>query len=174
MNNVVLIGMPGSGKSTVGVLAAKALTMDFVDTDLLLQRKAGRPLQQMVDELGTEGFSRVEEACICDLQAHGTVIATGGSVAMEDTAMEHLKENGLVVFLRMPLETLTRRLKNMKTRGIAMEKGQTLRDLYDLRQPAYLKWADAVVDTDGLSVEETVERVVAAVREHEGGEMQER
>ena len=162
------IGMPGCGKSTVGVLAAKALTMDFVDTDLLLQRKAGRPLQRMVDELGAEGFAHVEEACVCGLEARGTVIATGGSVATEDAAMEHLKEGGLVIFLRLPLETLSRRLKNMKTRGIAMEKGQTLRDLYERRQPAYLKWADAVVDAEGLGVEETVARVVAAVREREG------
>ena len=92
MRNVILIGMPGCGKSTVGVLAAKALTMDFVDTDLLLQRKAGRPLQRMVDELGAEGFAHVEEACVCGLEARGAVIATGGSVAMEDAAMEHLKE----------------------------------------------------------------------------------
>lgn len=135
MRNVILIGMPGCGKSTVGVLAAKALTMDFVDTDLLLQRKAGRSLQRMVDELGAEGFAHVEEACVCGLEARGAVIATGGSVAMEDAAMEHLKEDGLVIFLRLPLETLSRRLKNMKTRGIAMEKGQTLRDLYERRQP---------------------------------------
>ena len=151
MRNVILIGMPGCGKSTVGVLAAKALTMDFVDTDLLLQRKAGRPLQRMVDELGAEGFAHVEEACVCGLEARGA-----------------LKEDGLVIFLRLPLETLSRRLKNMKTRGIAMEKGQTLRDLYERRQPAYLKWADAVVDAEGLGVEETVARVVAAVREREG------
>lgn len=168
MRNVILIGMPGCGKSTVGVLAAKALTMDFVDTDLLLQRKAGRPLQRMVDELGAEGFAHVEEACVCGLEARGAVIATGGSVAMEDAAMEHLKEGGLVIFLRLPLETLSRRLKNMKTRGIAMEKGQTLRDLYERRQPAYLKWADAVVDAEGLGVEETVARVVAVVREESG------
>ena len=165
MRNVILIGMPGCGKSTVGVLAAKALTMDFVDTDLLLQRKAGRPLQRMVDELGAEGFARVEEACVCGLEARGAVIATGGSVATEDAAMEHLKAGGLVIFLRLTPETLSRRLKNMKTRGIAMEKGQTLRDLYERRQPAYLKWADAVVDAEGLGVEETVARVVAVVRE---------
>ena len=122
----------------------------------------------MVDELGAEGFAHVEEACVCGLEARGTVIATGGSVATEDAAMEHLKEGGLVIFLRLPLETLSRRLKNMKTRGIAMEKGQTLRDLYERRQPAYLKWADAVVDAEGLGVEETVARVVAAVREREG------
>lgn len=168
MRNVILIGMPGCGKSTVGVLAAKALTMDFVDTDLLLQRKAGRPLQRMVDELGAEGFARVEEACVCGLEARGAVIATGGSVATEDAAMEHLKAGGLVIFLRLTPETLSRRLKNMKTRGIAMEKGQTLRDLYERRQPAYLKWADAVVDAEGLGVEETVARVVAVVREREG------
>ncbi len=166
MKNLVLIGMPGCGKSTVGVLAAKALMMDFVDTDLLLQRQSGRPLQQMVDELGTEGFANVEEACVCGLQVHKTVIATGGSVALEDEAMQHLKQDGLVVFLQLSYETITRRLKNIRTRGIAMEKGQTLRDLYDLRQPAYLKWADVVLRADGFGVEQTVGALVRAAREH--------
>lgn len=165
MRNVVLVGMPGCGKSTVGVLAAKALMMDFVDTDLLLQRQSGKPLQRMVDELGTEGFTRVEEECVSGLRLTHTVIATGGSVAMEDAAMENLRQNGLVVFLRLSLDTVTRRLKNIKTRGIAMEKGQTLRDLYELRQPAYLKWADVVLDADGFSVEETVSALVHLLRE---------
>ena len=164
MKNVVLIGMPGCGKSTVGVLAAKALAMDFVDTDLLLQKKTGRPLQRMVDELGAEGFSRVEEACVCGLEASGAVIATGGSVAMEEAAMERLRRDGLVIFLRLSYEAVAKRLRNIRTRGIALEKGQTLRDLYQLRSPAYLRWADVVVDAEGREVEETVERVVAAVR----------
>lgn len=163
MDNLVLIGMPGCGKSTVGVLAAKALTMDFVDTDLLLQRQSGRPLQKMVDELGVAGFSRVEEACVCGLDVHGAVIATGGSVAMEDAAMAWLKQRGRVIFLRLSYEAVERRLQNLKTRGVAMEKGQTLRDLYDLRQPAYLRWADEIIDADGLTIDQTAAQVVAAL-----------
>lgn len=168
MRNVVLVGMPGCGKSTVGVLLAKTLMMDFVDTDLLLQRQSGKPLQQMVDELGTTGFSRAEEAFVKELRLAGTVIATGGSVALENEAMAALKQNGLVVFLRINYAETERRLQNIKTRGIAMEKGQTLKELYDLRQPAYLRRADAVVDADGLSIEETVEALAQIVRESEG------
>lgn len=167
MRNIVLVGMPGCGKSTIGVLLAKALTMDFVDTDLLLQKKSGKPLQLMVDELGTAGFSRAEEACVMELNVQNTVIATGGSVALEDDAMAALAQNGTVVFIRIGYDETEKRLKNIKTRGIAMEKGQTLRDLYDLRQPAYLRWADHVVATDGLGIEQTVEKLVALLRESE-------
>lgn len=160
MKNVVLIGMPGCGKSTLGVLLAKALTMDFVDTDLLLQRQGGKPLQAMVDELGPEGFSLAEERCVCGLEATNTVIATGGSVALEARAMEHLRQNGTVVFVSLPCEVIEKRLSNMRTRGIAMEKGQTLRDLFNLRQPFYERWADLTVYPDGQSIEQTVEMLV--------------
>ena len=101
MRNIVLVGMPGCGKSTIGVLAAKALMMNFVDTDLSLQEKAGKPLQQMVDELGTEGFSQAEEDCICGLNFTNTVIATGGSVALEERAMEHLSKNGVILVVQV-------------------------------------------------------------------------
>lgn len=164
MKNVVLVGMPGCGKSTLGVLAAKALMMDFVDTDLILQRESGKPLQQMVNELGTAGFSEEEERCICRHSLFNAVIATGGSVAMEEKAMAHLSRNALVVFIRLRYETVERRLRNIRTRGIAMEKGQTLRDLYDFRQPFYERWADAVLDADGMTIEETVEQLVELVQ----------
>ena len=164
MQNVVLIGMPGCGKSTLGVLLAKAAMMDFIDTDLLLQKQSGRPLQQMVDELGTDGFSAVEEACICTLNAENAVIATGGSVALESAAMEHLKQNGVVVFVKLSYETIEKRLSNISTRGIAMKKGQTLRDLYDLRQPYYHQWADILVEADGQEIEETVAQLLHALQ----------
>jgi len=164
MRNIVLVGMPGCGKSTIGVLAAKALMMDFVDTDLVLQKWGGKPLQQMVDELGTTGFSRAEEECICSLNYQNTVIATGGSVALEEKAMEHLKKNGLVVFIRLSYETVEKRLNNIKTRGIAMEKGQTLRDLYNFRQPFYSDCADVVLEANGLKIEETVSKLVDIVQ----------
>ena len=112
MRNIVLVGMPGCGKSTIGVLAAKALTMDFVDTDLLLQKQSGKPLQKMVDELGSDGFSEVEEAFVAGLDLAHTVIATGGSVALEDKAMERLKKNGVIVFVKLSYETIEKRLKN--------------------------------------------------------------
>jgi len=164
MQNIVLVGMPGCGKSTIGVLAAKTLMMDFVDTDLILQKQGGKPLQQMVDELGTAGFSLAEEECICSLDLSHTVIATGGSVALEERAMEHLKQNGLVVFIRLSYETIEQRLNNIKTRGIAMEKGQTLRDLYDLRQPFYHRCADVILEADGLKIEEAVEKLAEIVQ----------
>lgn len=164
MKNVVLIGMPGCGKSTLGVLLAKALAMDFVDTDLVLQRQSGRPLQALVDELGTEGFSRAEEACVLRLRVQGAVVATGGSVALEERAMEHLSHNGTVVFVRLPYSTIESRLQNMRTRGIAMEKGQTLRDLYTLRQPYYERWADITVDPDGQDIEQTVALLVRSLQ----------
>jgi len=156
--------MPGCGKSTLGVLLAKALAMDFVDTDLVLQRQSGRPLQALVDELGTAGFSRAEETCVLRLNIQGAVVATGGSVALEERAMEHLSQNGTVVFVRLPYPTIERRLRNMRTRGIAMEKGQTLRDLYCLRQPYYERWADITVDPDGQDIEQTVALLVQALQ----------
>ena len=167
MRNVVLIGMPGCGKSTLGVLLAKAMMMDFIDTDLLLQKQGGKPLQQMVDELGTEGFSEAEEQCICSLDVQNTVIATGGSVAMEEKAMEHLRQNGVVAFVKLSYETIEKRLNNISTRGIAMEKGQTLKDLYDLRQPYYERWAEIVIDADEQHVEESVQALVEALKTKE-------
>ncbi len=165
MANVVLIGMPGCGKSTLGVLLAKALMMDFVDTDLIMQNLSGKPLQQMVDELGTEGFSQAEEDCICSLNLNNTVIATGGSVALEERAMEHLSRNGVIVFVKLTYETIESRLKNISTRGITLEKGQTLRDLYDYRQPFYHRWGQIVVEPDGQDIEQTVEMLVNRLKE---------
>ena len=160
MANVILIGMPGCGKSTLGVLLAKALTMDFVDTDLIMQKQFGKPLQQLVDELGTEGFSKAEEDCICGLDLHNTVIATGGSVALEERAMEHLSQTGPIVFVKLTCETIERRLKNISTRGITLEKGQTIRDLYEYRQPFYHRWGEIVIEADGQEIEQTVETLV--------------
>lgn len=160
MRNIVLIGMPGCGKSTLGVLLAKAMMMDFVDTDLLLQKKSGKPLQKMVDEMGSDGFSKAEEAFVSGLSLTHTVIATGGSVALEDQAMAHLSQNSTIVFVKLSYRTIEQRLKNISTRGIAMKKGQTLRDLYDMRQPAYHKWADVIVEADGEDIEQTVQHLV--------------
>ncbi|MDD5898055.1 MAG: shikimate kinase [Clostridia bacterium] len=165
MANVVLIGMPGCGKSTLGVLLAKALQMDFVDTDLVIQNQYGKPLQQLVDELGTEGFSQAEENCICQLKPDRTVIATGGSVALEERAMEHLSQSGTIVFIKLCYQTIESRLHNIATRGITLQKGQTLHDLYELRQPYYHRWGQIIVEADGLDVEQTVALLVNRLKE---------
>ena len=136
-SNIVLIGMPGSGKSTIGVLLAKALGMKFVDTDQVIQEKYGDKLQHILDTSGVDAFLRLEEDTVASLNAEGTVIATGGSVIYGPRAMVHLHEQGTIVYIQLPYEVIERRINNMATRGIALREGQTLRDLYDERVPLY-------------------------------------
>ena len=162
--NLVLIGMPGSGKSTVGVLCAKALGMPFLDTDLVIQQKTGKLLQKSVDELGANGFLVMEEQVIISLDCGNTVLATGGSVALEDNAMAHLRERGVVFYLSLPYQEIERRLRNIATRGIAMGPGESLKTLYNYRVPHYEKWADVVIEGCGQTLEETVQAVVSAWR----------
>ena len=164
MNNIVLIGMPGAGKSTVGVLLAKTLGDAFLDTDLVIQEREGRLLQDLVDELGVEAFLDREADAICSVDCDRTVIATGGSVVCRDGAMEHLKDLGRIVYLQLPLEELERRLHNISTRGIAMAPGETLAHIYDYRSPLYQKYADLTVAVDRQTLEETVEQVLNALR----------
>ena len=164
MNNIVLIGMPGAGKSTVGVLLAKTLGYAFLDTDLVIQEREGRLLQDLVDELGVEAFLDREADAICSVDCDRTVIATGGSVVCRDGAMEHLKDLGRIVYLQLPLEELERRLHNISTRGIAMAPGETLAHIYDYRSPLYQKYADLTVAVDRQTLEETVEQVLRALK----------
>ena len=164
MNNIVLIGMPGAGKSTVGVLLAKTLGYAFLDTDLVIQEREGRLLQDLVDELGVEAFLDREAAAIVSVDCDRTVIATGGSVVCRDRAMEHLKDLGRIVYLQLPLEELERRLHNISTRGIAMAPGETLAHIYDYRSPLYQKYADLTVAVDRQTLEETVEQVLRALK----------
>ena len=163
MQNIILIGMPGSGKSTVGVLLAKALGLDFIDTDLTLQQWEGALLQNIINDRGTEVFLDLEQAAICSVQCKNSVISPGGSCVCRERSMAHLKELGRIVYLRLPLEELEARLNNISTRGIAMEPGQTLSDLYDYRTPLYERWADVVVDSAGQSLEETVAATLRAL-----------
>lgn len=164
MDNIVLIGMPGAGKSTVGVLLAKTLGYAFLDTDLVIQEREGRLLQDLVDELGVEAFLDREAAAICSVDCDRTVIATGGSVVCRDRAMEHLRTLGRIVYLQLPLEELERRLHNISTRGIAMAPGETLAHIYDYRSPLYQKYADLTVAVDRQTLEETVEQVLRALK----------
>ncbi len=162
--NIVLIGMPGAGKSTIGVLLAKTLGMAFVDTDLLIQEKAGRLLQEIIVEDGVAAFLRFEENVICDLQATQSVIATGGSAVYSKRAVDHLKKTGLLVYLNLPYDEIERRIDNMSTRGIAIEQGRTLRDLYDERIALYEKYADLIVDCSASTMEEVVLKMVNVLR----------
>lgn len=160
--NIVLIGMPGSGKSTCGVLAAKALLKNFFDTDLLLQNLESLRLQDIINEKGIAYFEKAEEAAILSLDIQGTVIATGGSVIYSDAAMKRLSVLGKIVYLHLSYDAMCERINNITTRGIVLKEGETLADMYNERLPLYEKYADFTVDCDGLTVEETVEKIVAA------------
>lgn len=161
MENIILVGMPACGKSITGVVLAKTMRMNFVDTDLLIQEREQKPLQQIIDEHGIEYFKQAEEAVLLELNVENTVISTGGSAIYYPKAIEHLKRNGRIVYLQVRLQTVLNRLNNIKTRGVAMEKGGTIADLYQRRVPLYEKYADITVKADGLAVEQTVEQIVA-------------
>ncbi len=163
MNNIVLIGMPGSGKSTVGVLLAKMLGMNFVDADLLIQQQEGMKLYEILEKKGNAYFAKVEDAVNASICAEHTVIATGGSVVYGEAAMKHLKEIGTVVYLKVPLKELERRIKNFATRGIQMEQGQTLADLYAERIPLYQRYADVTVATGGGGLQRNAEKIIQAL-----------
>lgn len=164
MDNIILIGMPGAGKSTVGVLLAKTLGYAFLDTDLVIQQREGALLQPLVDSLGVEAFLDVEADAICSVECRGTVIAPGGSAVCRERAMSHLRALGRIVYLHLPLEELERRLSNISTRGIAMAPGETLADLFAYRAPLYRNYADLTVDVGRQSLEETVALVLRALR----------
>ena len=164
MDNIILIGMPGAGKSTVGVLLAKTLGYAFLDTDLVIQQREGALLQPLVDSLGVEAFLDVEADAICSVECRGTVIAPGGSAVCRERAMSHLRALGRIVYLHLPLEELERRLSNISTRGIAMAPGETLADLFARRAPLYRNYADRTVDVGRQSLEETVALVLRALR----------
>ena len=164
MDNIILIGMPGAGKSTVGVLLAKTLGYAFLDTDLVIQQREGALLQPLVDSLGVEAFLDGEADSICSVECRGTVIAPGGSAVCRERAMSHLRALGRIVYLHLPLEELERRLSNISTRGIAMAPGETLADLFARRAPLYRNYADLTVDVGRQSLEETVALVLRALR----------
>jgi shikimate kinase len=161
--NLVLIGMPGVGKSTVGVLLAKATGRDFLDTDVYIQAREGQILQSILDADGHEAFCRMEERHIVALTCRNHVIATGGSVVYSNEAMRHLKAGGTLIWLTLPLESLERRITDMAVRGIVMAHSHTLAELYSEREPLYRRWADVTVDYDGLSPDQVVASMLAAL-----------
>lgn len=153
--NIVLIGMPGSGKSTCGVVAAKMLLKNFFDTDLLIQNIEGISLQNIINEKGNDYFERAEEQAILSLDIQGSVIATGGSVVYSSKAMQHLKSLGKIIYLHLDYEHMCKRISNLSTRGVVMKNGETLKDMYNERLPLYEKWADYTVECNHNSVEQT-------------------
>lgn len=160
MDNIVLIGMPGSGKSTVGVVLAKVMGYGFMDSDLVIQAQEGKRLFEIMNEVGTEGFIQIENRVNSQIIVERCVIATGGSVVYGREAMEHLKKIGKVVYLKLSYRELRRRLGNLRCRGVVLKEGQSLRDLYEERIPLYEKYADITIETEGLGVEETLEKIV--------------
>lgn len=154
--NLVLIGMPGVGKSTLGVLAAKQLAAPFVDTDLLIQTTHGKRLQEIILEKGLAGFRAIEEAAVCSLTVFGTVIATGGSVVYSLKAMEHLRAHGFIVWLDLSMPFLEQRLGDLDARGVVRAPGQSLQGLYEERRPLYARHAQARLLLDGLNHDEAL------------------
>ena len=158
-NNITLIGMPASGKSTVGVILAKIIGLSFVDTDLVIQQREGALLCDIISERGLEGFLKAEESAVLSISPSNTVIATGGSVVYSEAGMEYLKSLGKVVYLKVEKEDLFKRLHNIKQRGVVLSPGETLDEMYAARSVLYEKYADIVIDETNASVEETVEMI---------------
>jgi shikimate kinase len=163
MNNITLIGMPGAGKSTLGVVLAKVLGYQFLDSDLLIQKEENRQLSQIIDQEGPEGFMAIENRVNASIEVDDTVIATGGSVVYCSEAMEHLKSIGKVIYLKLSLKELSKRLGNLKCRGVLLKDGQTLSDLYEERIPLYEKYADLVVDEEGKDLEASLQEILATL-----------
>ena len=165
-DNLIFIGMPAVGKSTVGIVVAKRLGKRFIDTDLLIQEQEKKLLREIIAEVGDQGFLEIENQVNRDVKAENSVISPGGSVIYCEEAMKHYKEIGTVVYLKASYQTIKRRIRNPQKRGVVLRDGQTLKDLYNERVPYFEKYADITVCEDGCRIEETIENVINAVRAH--------
>ncbi|MBQ8297017.1 MAG: shikimate kinase [Ruminococcus sp.] len=165
-NNIVLIGMPGVGKSTVGVILAKILGYKFIDTDIVIQNAENKLLKEIIHQEGVDGFINAENRSVSRLNAENSVIATGGSVVYGEAAMKHLSENGIIIYLKLDYNRLRRRLGNIKNRGVVIRPGQTLSELYNERVPLYEKYADIIIDENGCNIEKTVNNILAELDNH--------
>jgi shikimate kinase len=165
-SNIVLIGMPGCGKSTAGVLLAKRTARGFVDTDVLIEVRESLLLQDILDRSDFMNLRRIEQEVLLALRIRRYVIATGGSAAYSEASMRHLKKSGLIVFLDVPFDRLAERIRNLDTRGIACPAGMTLRDIYRERYPLYTRWADIVIPCGDGNHEEVVDQIVQALAAH--------
>lgn len=160
MRNIILIGMPAVGKSTVGVVVAKRLGYEFIDTDLVIQKQEKRLLKEIIADVGNDGFLAIENQVNRDLEADHAVIAPGGSVVYCREAMEHYKEIGTIVYLKASYQTIQERIRDPKKRGVVLKEGQTLQDLYEERAALFEKYADYTVCEDGVGIEDTIEKVL--------------
>ena len=167
MRNIILIGMPGAGKSTVGVVLAKKLGMRFTDSDLVIQETYGMLLQELIGIHGIEGFWKLEDQVNASLRCGKTVIATGGSAVYGKAAMEHFKTMGLVVYLKLPYGEIKERLGDLNARGVTIRPGQTLQQLYEEREPLYAKYADLTVECSGKCLREIVEEIAGQTEKTE-------
>ncbi len=158
-DNIILIGMPGAGKSTVGVVLAKKLGYAFVDSDLIIQSKEGRLLHEIISKQGIEGFWKIEETVNTSIEAHRCVIATGGSAVYGAKAMEHFKQIGSIIYLQLSCDAIADRLGDLSERGVTLKEGQGLPELYDERIPLYEKYADVTIDCEAMSIREIVEQI---------------
>lgn len=162
-DNLVLVGMPGCGKSTVGIVLAKMLGWDFVDVDLVIQNRSGKRLQEMIAQLGNEGFLEREADAVESLKCSHTIIATGGSAVLHPRGLAKLRQLGRLVYLEHPYEEIEGHIHNLESRGITLRPGQTLKDLYDVRTPIYEQVADRTVHLENCTIEEAANAVKAAV-----------
>jgi shikimate kinase len=158
MDNIILIGMPGAGKSTIGVLLAKVLGMSFIDCDLIIQKKEGKLLQEIIDEKGIDGFINIEKNTILELSAVGSIISTGGSVVLREESMNKLMKLGKIVYLKVDYNELERRVNNITTRGIVIKDEQTLYDVYEERTPLYEKYTNITIDCSNLTIEQILDK----------------
>lgn len=162
--NIVLIGMPASGKSTAGVILAKMLGMDFVDTDLVIQQREKALLRDLIEEYGVEGFMEKEEKAVLSVSPVNTVIATGGSVVYSEKAMRHLSSIGTVVYLKVAEDELLRRLHDIRERGVVLKDGETFKEMFDSRSILYERYADIKIEEDSAGIEATLSEMLKELR----------
>lgn len=165
MSNIVLIGMPGCGKSTIGVILAKTIGIGFIDTDLIIQQRENRLLQDIIDSDGIEFFLDCEVKAVKTVDCNNTVIATGGSVVYREDAINHLKKNGKIFYLDVPLFEIKKRLNNISTRGIAADKNDSIEDIFAERESLYKKYADEIIDLADCDIEEAIEKICKKIEE---------